>query len=218
MLKMLVFLLPFATSTFAMAGEASCSVSAGIRPGSDEMAIRAGRSALNSALEHRDLDVTGEFWLPDAHTEAPTIGSVLLAGIMLKMGTYGFIRIAIPLLPYGAQKYAPWIGLLAAIAIVYAALACLAQKDLKRLIAFSSVGHMGFVMLGIATMTEIGIQAAIFGMVAHGVITGMLFFIVGSVYDRYHTREIAVIGGGMSQIMPKMAGIFAFVAIAWLAT
>jgi NADH-quinone oxidoreductase subunit M len=155
-------------------------------------------------------------WLPDAHTEAPTIGSVLLAGIMLKMGTYGFIRIALPLLPYGAQKYAPWIGLLAAIAIVYAALACLAQKDLKRLIAFSSVGHMGFVMLGIATMTEIGIQAAIFGMVAHGVITGMLFFIVGSVYDRYHTREIAVIGGGMSQTMPKMAGIFAFVSIASL--
>jgi len=155
-------------------------------------------------------------WLPDAHTEAPTIGSVLLAGIMLKMGTYGFVRIALPLLPYGAQKYAPWIGLLAAIAIVYAALACLAQKDLKRLIAFSSVGHMGFVMLGIATMTEIGIQAAIFGMVAHGVITGMLFFIVGSVYDRYHTREIAVIGGGMSQTMPKMAGLFAFVAIASL--
>ena len=96
-------------------------------------------------------------WLPDAHTEAPTIGSVLLAGIMLKMGTYGFIRIAIPFLPYGAEKYAPWIGALAAIAIVYAALACLAQKDLKRLIAFSSVGHMGFVMLGIATLTEIGI-------------------------------------------------------------
>ncbi len=155
-------------------------------------------------------------WLPDAHTEAPTIGSVLLAGVMLKMGTYGFVRIALPLLPYGAQKYAPWIGLLATIAIVYAALACLAQKDLKRLIAFSSVGHMGFVMLGIATMTEIGIQAAIFGMVAHGIITGMLFFIVGSVYDRYHTREIATIGGGMSQVMPKMAGTFAFVAIASL--
>ena len=155
-------------------------------------------------------------WLPDAHTEAPTIGSVLLAGIMLKMGTYGFIRIAIPLLPYGAQKFAPWIGLLAAIAIVYAALACLAQKDLKRLIAFSSVGHMGFVMLGIATLTTIGIQAAIFGMVAHGVITGMLFFCVGSIYDRYHTREIAQIGGGMQQVMPKMAAIFSFVAIASL--
>src|SRR2546422_9047056 len=155
-------------------------------------------------------------WLPDAHTEAPTIGSVLLAGVMLKMGTYGFIRIALPILPYGAQKYAPWIGLLAAIAIVYAALACLAQKDLKRLIAFSSVGHMGFVMLGIATLTTIGIQAAIFGMVAHGLITGMLFFCVGSIYDRYHTRQIADIGGGMAEIMPKMSGIFAFVAIASL--
>ena len=155
-------------------------------------------------------------WLPDAHTEAPTIGSVLLAGIMLKMGTYGFIRIALPMLPEGAQAYAPWIGILAAIAIVYAALACLAQRDLKRLIAFSSVGHMGFVMLGIATLTEIGIQAAVFGMVAHGVITGMLFFCVGSIYDRYHTRQIAEIGGGMANRMPKLAGVFAFVAIASL--
>jgi len=155
-------------------------------------------------------------WLPDAHTEAPTIGSVLLAGIMLKMGTYGFIRIALPVLPEGAQAYAPWIGVLAAIAIVYAALACLAQRDLKRLIAFSSVGHMGFVMLGIATLTEIGIQAALFGMVAHGLITGMLFFCVGSIYDRYHTRQISEIGGGMAQRMPKLAGVFAFVAIASL--
>jgi NADH-quinone oxidoreductase subunit M len=155
-------------------------------------------------------------WLPDAHTEAPTIGSVLLAGIMLKMGTYGFVRIALPVLPEGAQAYAPLIGVLGAIAIVYGALACLAQRDLKRLIAFSSVGHMGFVMLGIATLTEIGIQAAIFGMVAHGIITGMLFFCVGSIYDRYHTRQIAEIGGGMAQRMPKLAGVFAFVAIASL--
>ncbi|MGZ5301082.1 MAG: complex I subunit 4 family protein [Actinomycetota bacterium] len=155
-------------------------------------------------------------WLPDAHTEAPTIGSVLLAGVMLKMGTYAFIRIALPMLPYGAQRYAPWIGLLSVIGIVYAALACLAQKDLKRLIAFSSVGHMGFVMLGIATLTTIGVQAAIFGMVAHGVITGMLFFCVGSIYDRYHTRQIAEIGGGMSEQMPKLAGIFALVSIASL--
>ncbi|MGH2765218.1 MAG: complex I subunit 4 family protein, partial [Actinomycetota bacterium] len=155
-------------------------------------------------------------WLPDAHTEAPTIGSVLLAGIMLKMGTYGFIRIALPILPYGAEKYAPWIGALAAIAIVYAALACLAQRDLKRLIAFSSVGHMGFVMLGIATLTSIGISAAIFGMVAHGIITGMLFFCVGSLYDRYHTREIAEIGGGVMQKLPYLGGVFAFVAIASL--
>jgi NADH-quinone oxidoreductase subunit M len=155
-------------------------------------------------------------WLPDAHTEAPTIGSVLLAGVMLKMGCYGFIRIALPILPEGARAYAPWIGLLAAIGIVYAALACLAQKDLKRLIAFSSVGHMGFVMLGIATLTTIGIQAAIFGMVAHGIITGMLFFCVGSIYDRYHTREISEIGGGMLQRMPKLASIFIFVCIASL--
>ncbi|HEX6008763.1 MAG TPA: NADH-quinone oxidoreductase subunit M [Actinomycetota bacterium] len=155
-------------------------------------------------------------WLPDAHTEAPTIGSVLLAAIMLKMGSYGFIRIALPILPYGAEKYAPWIGALAAIAIVYAALACLAQRDLKRLIAFSSVGHMGFVMLGIATLTPIGINAAIFGMVAHGVITGMLFFCVGSLYDRYHTREIAEIGGGVLQKLPYLGGVFAFVAIASL--
>ena len=155
-------------------------------------------------------------WLPDAHTEAPTIGSVLLAGVMLKMGTYGFVRIALPVLPYGAEKYAPWIGALAAIAIVYAALACLAQRDLKRLIAFSSVGHMGFVMLGIATLTPIGINAAIFGMIAHGVITGMLFFCVGSLYDRYHTREIAEIGGGVMQKLPYLGGVFAFVAIASL--
>src|SRR5512132_4192094 len=155
-------------------------------------------------------------WLPDAHTEAPTVGSVLLAGILLKMGTYGFVRIALPVLPTAARIWAPAIGILAAIAIVYASLACLAQKDLKRLIAFSSVGHMGFVMLGIASLTTIGIQAAIFGMVAHGVITGMLFFCVGSIYDRYHTRQIAEIGGGMSQMMPKLAGVFAFVAIASL--
>ena len=106
--------------------------------------------------------------------------------------------------------------MLAVIGIVYASLCCLAQRDLKRLIAFSSVGHMGFVMLGIATLTPIGINAAIFGMVAHGLITGMLFFEVGSIYDRYHTRQIAEIGGGMLQKIPMLAGIFAFTAIASL--
>jgi len=155
-------------------------------------------------------------WLPDAHTEAPTVGSVLLAGILLKMGTYGFIRIALPILPDAARVWAPIIAILAVIAIVYASLACLAQKDLKRLIAFSSVGHMGFVMLGIATLTTVGINAALFGMVAHGLITGMLFFEVGSIYDRYHTRLIADIGGGMLQKVPMLAGIFAFTAIASL--
>jgi NADH-quinone oxidoreductase subunit M len=155
-------------------------------------------------------------WLPDAHTEAPTVGSVLLAGIMLKMGAYGFIRIALPILPQAARTWAPAIGILAVIAIVYASLACLAQTDLKRLIAFSSVGHMGFVMLGIATLTPLGINAAIFGMVAHGVITGMLFFEVGSIYDRYHTRQISELGGGMLQKIPLLAGLFAFTAIASL--
>src|SRR5207248_1592984 len=138
------------------------------------------------------------------------------AGVMLKMGTYGFVRIALPILPQAARVWAPVIGVLAVIAIVYASLACLAQRDLKRLIAFSSVGHMGFVMLGIATLTPLGINAAIFGMVAHGVITGMLFFEVGSIYDRYHTRQIAELGGGMLQKIPLLAGIFAFTAIAAL--
>jgi NADH-quinone oxidoreductase subunit M len=155
-------------------------------------------------------------WLPDAHTEAPTVGSVVLAGVLLKMGTYGFVRIALPILPEASRVWAPWIAVLAVIAIVYAALACLAQRDLKRLIAFSSVGHMGFVMLGIATLTDVGINAAIFGMVAHGIITGMLFFLAGSVHERYHTREIAEIGGGMLQKMPALASILAFTAIASL--
>jgi NADH-quinone oxidoreductase subunit M len=153
-------------------------------------------------------------WLPDAHTEAPTVGSVLLAGILLKMGGYGFIRIALPILPDAAKVWAPVIAILATIAIVYAALACLAQSDLKRLIAFSSVGHMGFVMLGIATLSAVGINAAIFGMVAHGIITGMLFFEIGSIYDRYHTRQIAELGGGMLLKVPLLGFVFAFTAIA----
>jgi NADH-quinone oxidoreductase subunit M len=155
-------------------------------------------------------------WLPDAHTEAPTIGSVLLAGVMLKMGTYGFVRIALPILPEGARKFAPVLGILATVAIVYGSLCCLAQKEIKRMIAFSSVGHMGFVMLGIATLTPTGINAALFGNIAHGVITGMLFFIVGSVKERYHTGEISEIGGGMLAKMPYMGSLFTFVAIASL--
>src|ERR671919_716464 len=154
-------------------------------------------------------------WLPDAHTEAPTVGSVMLAAILLKMGTYGFVRIALPILPDAAVTYAPFIGILAVIAIIYGALCCLAQTDLKRLIAFSSVGHMGFVMLGIATLTDIGINGAIFGMVAHGLITGMLFFLAGSIHERYHTREIAALGGMLKQI-PRFGAIFTFAAIASL--
>ena len=155
-------------------------------------------------------------WLPDAHTEAPTIGSVLLAGVLLKMGTYGFVRIALPILPEGAVFWAPVLAVMSVIAIIYGSLCCLAQSDLKRLIAFSSVGHMGFVMLGISTLTPTGINAAIFGMIAHGLTTGMLFFVVGSVKDRYHTRSIADIGGGILQTMPRMGAIFTYVAIASL--
>jgi len=155
-------------------------------------------------------------WLPDAHGDAPTVGSVLLAGILLKMGTYGFVRIALPLLPDAAVDWAPYIGALAVVSILYGALCCLAQTDIKRLIAFSSVGHMGFVMLGISTLTDTGINAAIFGMVAHGVITGMLFFLAGSVYERYHTRVIDDIGPGLLQKIPRMGAIFVFAAIASL--
>jgi NADH-quinone oxidoreductase subunit M len=154
-------------------------------------------------------------WLPDAHTEAPTVGSVLLAAILLKMGTYGFIRIALPILPDAAITFAPIIGILAVIAIIYGALCCLAQTDLKRLIAFSSVGHMGFVMLGIATLTDAGINGAIFGMVAHGLITGMLFFLAGSIHERYHTREISELGGILKQI-PRFGTLFTYAAIASL--
>jgi NADH-quinone oxidoreductase subunit M len=154
-------------------------------------------------------------WLPDAHTEAPTVGSVLLAAILLKMGTYGFVRIALPILPDAAVAYAPLIGVLAVIGIIYGALCCFAQTDLKRLIAFSSVGHMGFVMLGIATLTDTGINGAIFGMVAHGLITGMLFFLAGSVHERYHTREISSLGGLLQQI-PRFGSVFTYAAIASL--
>src|SRR6476661_8936300 len=154
-------------------------------------------------------------WLPDAHTEAPTVGSVLLAAILLKLGTYGFIRIALPILPKAAHQWAPWIGLLAVIGIIYGALNCLAQTDMKRLIAFSSVAHMGFVMLGIATLTSFGINAAVFGMVAHGLITGMLFFIAGSVQHNFHTREMSRLGGLLLQA-PKMGWILGFCVMASL--
>ena len=154
-------------------------------------------------------------WLPDAHTEAPTVGSVILAAVLLKLGTYGFVRIAVPMLPEGAEAWAPWIGLLAVIGIIYGALGCLAQTDMKRLIAFSSVAHMGFVMLGIATLTDFGINAAIFGMVAHGIITGMLFFLAGSVKERYHTLEISRLGGLLKQA-PRMGWILGFVSMASL--
>ena len=154
-------------------------------------------------------------WLPDAHTQAPTQGSVILAAVLLKLGTYGFIRVALFILPEAAVKWAPYIGGLAVVGIIYGALGCLAQTDMKRLIAFSSVAHMGFVMLGIASLTTFGMNAAVFGMVAHGLITGMLFFIAGSVKHRYHTLEIKRLSGMLIQ-MPKMGWILGFCAMASL--
>jgi NADH-quinone oxidoreductase subunit M len=154
-------------------------------------------------------------WLPDAHTQAPTQGSVILAAVLLKLGTYGFIRVALFILPEAAVEWAPWIGLLAVIGIIYGALGCLAQTDMKRLIAFSSVAHMGFVMLGIASLTDFGLNAAVFGMVAHGLITGMLFFVAGSVKERFHTLEIKRLGGLLIQA-PKMGWILGFCTMASL--
>jgi NADH-quinone oxidoreductase subunit M len=155
-------------------------------------------------------------WLPDAHTEAPTVGSVLLAGVLLKMGTYGFVRIALPMAPEGAEFWAPWLGLLAVIGIIYGSLACLAQRELKRMIAFSSVGHMGFVLLGIATLTPVGVNAALFGNIAHGLITGLLFFLAGAIKERYGTGELAAIGGGMLTRMPRLGSILTFACVASL--
>ncbi|GAA1526331.1 NADH-quinone oxidoreductase subunit M [Actinomadura kijaniata] len=155
-------------------------------------------------------------WLPDAHTAAPTAGSVLLAGVLLKMGTYGIVRIALPSAPEGAEFWAPWLGLLAVVGIVYGALACLAQTDLKRMIAFSSVGHMGFVLLGIATLTPVGVNAALFGNIAHGLITGLLFFLAGSVKDRYGTGDLRELGGGLLTSAPRLASVLTFASVASL--
>jgi NADH-quinone oxidoreductase subunit M len=151
-------------------------------------------------------------WLPDAHTEAPTVGSVILAAVLLKMGTYGFLRFNMPLFPEAAYYFVPLFSILAVIGIVYGALVCVVQKDLKRLVAFSSVSHLGFVMLGLFTFNVQGIQGGVIQMINHGLSTGALFFIVGMIYERRHTRMIADFGG-LSTPMPVYAAIFMIVTL-----
>jgi NADH-quinone oxidoreductase subunit M len=146
-------------------------------------------------------------WLPDAHVEAPTAGSVILAGILLKMGGYGFIRISLPMFPEASQYFAPLVFSLSVIAIVYTSLVALMQEDMKKLIAYSSVAHMGFVTMGLFSMNAQGLQGAMFTMISHGLVSGALFLCVGVVYDRMHTRDIAAYGG-LVQRMPLYAVAF----------
>jgi NADH-quinone oxidoreductase subunit M len=152
-------------------------------------------------------------WLPDAHVEAPTAGSVILAGVLLKMGTYGFVRFAFPLFPEAALAFAPYLGGLAVIGIIYGALVAMVQPDLKKLVAYSSVSHLGFAVLGIASMNVQGVEGAIFQMVSHGVTTGALFLIVGMLSDRRHTRLISEFGG-LKGVVPHLTAVFLIVTLA----
>ncbi len=146
-------------------------------------------------------------WLPDAHTEAPTAGSVILAGVLLKMGAYGFLRFSIPILPLASDYFTPLIFTLSVIAVIYTSLVALAQEDMKKLIAYSSVAHMGFVTMGIFSFNVQGIEGAIIQMLSHGVVSGALFLCVGVVYDRMHSREISRYGGLVHR-MPAYAAVF----------
>jgi NADH-quinone oxidoreductase subunit M len=151
-------------------------------------------------------------WLPDAHVEAPTAGSVILAGVLLKMGTYGFVRFSLPLFPLAAREFAPWVLALAVIGILYGALVAMVQPDLKKLVAYSSVSHLGFVMLGIFAFTAQGLAGGLIQMINHGLSTGALFLLVGCVYERRHTRLIADFGG-LWAVMPVYAALFLVVSL-----
>jgi NADH-quinone oxidoreductase subunit M len=151
-------------------------------------------------------------WLPDAHVEAPTAGSVILAGVLLKMGTYGFVRFSLPILPHATWELLPWMAWLAIIGIVYGALVAMAQKDMKKLVAYSSVSHLGFVMLGMFALNSAGINGSVLQMINHGLSTGALFLLVGVIYERRHTRMIADYGG-LSSRMPAYATIFLIITM-----
>jgi NADH-quinone oxidoreductase subunit M len=154
-------------------------------------------------------------WLPDAHVEAPTAGSVILAGVLLKMGTYGMMRFCLPLFPGASRRAAGWVALLAIIGIIYGALVAMVQPNLKKLVAYSSVSHLGFVVLGIFAFRTISMQGAVYQMLAHGISTGALFLLVGMLYDRRHTFEISEYGG-LCTPMPRLAAFFLFVALSSL--
>lgn len=151
-------------------------------------------------------------WLPDAHVQAPTAGSVILAGVLLKMGTYGLLRFCLPLFPAASIEFTPLISILSVIGIIYGALVAMVQTDIKKLVAYSSVSHLGFVVLGIFSMTEEGIQGAVIQMINHGLSTGALFLLVGMIYDRRHTREISQFGG-LAKIMPVYSTLFMIVTL-----
>jgi NADH-quinone oxidoreductase subunit M len=155
-------------------------------------------------------------WLPDAHVEAPTAGSVILAGVMLKMGTYGLLRFAFPLFPNAAHHYAPYIGILAVVGIIYGALVAMVQPDMKKLVAYSSVSHLGFVVLGLCSNTVQGVEGAVYQMLNHGVSTGGLFIIVGMLSDRRHTRLIAEYGG-LKAVMPRLVACFLLITLSSIA-
>ena len=152
-------------------------------------------------------------WLPDAHVEAPTAGSVVLAGVLLKMGTYGMLRFAMPLFPEGVAFFAPTVSILAVIGIIYGALVAMVQPDVKKLVAYSSVSHLGFVVLGLFSLTKLGVAGGIFTMLAHGLSTGALFLLVGVIYERRHTREISEFGG-LAHQMPAYATFFMIATLA----
>ncbi len=204
----------------------------GLRAGTFDMALLTQRAAngwgLSTSTQLAALALIGtglaikvpiwplHAWLPAAHTAAPTVGSVLLAAVMLKTGTYGLLRIAVPILPEAMVRVAPYLAGLAVAGIVIAALACLRQTDLKRMIAYGSVGHMGFVVLGISTLTPVGLTGAMLANIAHGIITGLLFFLVGALKDRYHTSALADLPRGLYGRLPRLGVLLAFAAFASL--
>ncbi|HKM91698.1 MAG TPA: NADH-quinone oxidoreductase subunit M [Candidatus Acidoferrales bacterium] len=189
-----------------MAGSASGGVT--LEPGTERLLFLAFFVAFAIKVPLFPLHT----WLPDAHVEAPTAGSVILAGVLLKVGTYGMIRFCLPLFPEATRQYAPWIAALAIVGIIYGALVAMVQPDYKKLVAYSSVSHLGFVVLGIFSLTQIGMQGAIYQMLNHGISTGGLFLAAGMLYDRRHTHVITEFGG-LATPMPVYSSLFLFICL-----